>query len=52
MRRKSRGSLSVAFWVQKVLDFRRLESARTLKSFMFERGGIEGFVLGVTKSVD
>ena len=45
-RRKSRGSLSIAFWVQKVLDFRWLESIRALKSFTFERGGIEGFVVG------
>ena len=45
-RRKSRGSLSIAFWVQKALDFRWLESIRALITFMFERGGIEGFVVG------
>lgn len=45
-RNKKRGNLSVAYWVQKVLDFRQLYAAFALMAFMLERGGIEGFVLG------
>lgn len=40
-----RGNLSVAFWVQKVLDFRQLLAVQALKAFMFEHGGMEDFVV-------
>ena len=33
----------MAFWVQKVLDFRQLLTVQALKTFMFEHGGMEGF---------
>ena len=35
----------MAFWVQKVLDFRQLLAVQALKAFMFEHGGMEGFVV-------
>ena len=44
-RDKKKGKSKHGFLVQKVLDFRQLQTAQALTAFMYKHGGMEGFVV-------